>query len=228
MRLKLKSAATAVVIAVALASSAPSFGANMPTSYTAAMLTDQAALKAAVDRMQRDMAKVAQDVLNIQANQAGSNNAIKNMMYQAALAADIARMSADGTTMNNALKKLQTSSAPLFAAHDLAIQSASKKLDLAVQAKDTKAQALAQAELNSAAQKANADRLALFGSVVPGVTTKVQASIKKVTDSCMKLGNDYITGAKTAIDTDKAALLADFKTLMADFVAMTNGKTTTA
>ena len=194
MQLKLKSAAIAVATAIALVSANPAFAANVPNSLTTTVLADQASLKTAVDRVQANMARVAQDVLNIQANQAGSNNAFMNMVYQASLVTNIARLSTDGAMMNAAVKKLQSSAAPLLSANNLAVQNASKKLGLAAQSNNTAAKAVAEAEFKNAAEKANADLQAIFGRVLPTVSAKMQASIKKVSNSALKLVDSNVTG----------------------------------
>ncbi len=211
------------------ASSVPSVtpSASPATLFSTDILADQRAVNAVSASLQINLGKVMQDVLNLQKNSAGSNNAGLALMYQASLAFNVARLSADGVSLANATNKLNTDAMPILSANTAALQKATAQYQADTKLGNTAARAVSEAAMLKAAQKAASDLQAVYGSLVPTLSDKVQVDIGNLSKGVIKLGMSLLTRNSAAATADKAALTSNITALMADYVAMTQPKTDT-
>ena len=181
------------------------------TTLSAAITADQIAVSTSLDKVQTNLSKVVQDVLNIQTNTAGANNAGLNMMYNASLAINVAALAAEGSNFAKVTQKLTTDAAPITSANNTALAAAQKSGNSAA--------------IQKAATQANTDLQTIYGTLVPTLTAKVQSDINTLAKNAVKYGSDLIaktsaTDKAAALAADKVVMAGTFTNIMTDVVAM--------
>ncbi len=213
--------------ALAATASTTASGTVIPasgSSLSADIQASQRAVNAATASLQGNLGKALQDVMNIQKNSAGSNSAVLNLMYQASLTANIAKLSADGVALKTATDKLNNLSSSTITANNNALRTATANYEQAMKGGNASSIAAARATMDQAASRANAYVKDVFGTLLPGVTDKVQASLGKLATNAVDLGKGLLTKNSALVDASKNALSGNITELATSYIEMTQPK----